>query len=139
VYRTSVLACLALAALTCCSGQKRISRDELQSKLRSAASLAAETSTFLDYVRQNRATHHYAEGHIQYLSSELADTVKELHEALPPTGAETEFIDSRKQVDALAAALGQVRSHIDQTNEFIRDQDQIVVIRNRLQQAISSL
>src|SRR5690242_4127567 len=51
---------LALASLTSCSRQEPISRDELQSELRSAASIAAETNTFIEYVRQNRATDQYA-------------------------------------------------------------------------------
>ena len=138
VHRAS-LAFLALAALTCCSRQKPISQDELQSKLRSAASIAAETGTFLDYVGQNRATNQYAKGHVEYLSSELAYTAKEMRKALPPAGAEAEFTEGLEKVDVLAAALRQLRSHMDQPDEFAREKDQIAAIGKQLQQAISSL
>jgi hypothetical protein len=139
VQKAPLLACLALATLTSCSRQKPISQSELQSKLRSAASIAAETGTYIDYIAQNRATDQYAKGHVEYLSSELIHTAGELHAALPPAGAKAEFRDGLKEVDALAAALRQLRSRIDQPNELAREKDQIAAIRKGLQQAISSL
>lgn len=98
-----------------------------------------ETGTFVDYVQQNRATHQYAQGHVEYLSSELTHTAKELREALPPAGAEAEFTEGLKDVDALAAALRQLRSHIDQPDELAREKERITAIRKQLQQAVSSL
>jgi hypothetical protein len=139
VRKTTSLACLALAVLSSCSRQKAISRDELQSKLRSASSVAAETGTFLDYVRQKRATDEYAKGHIEYLSSELTHTAKELRELRPPAGAAAQFTNGRKQVDALAAALSQLSNHIDRPDEIAREQDQIDSIHRGLEQTISSL
>jgi hypothetical protein len=139
VHKATSLVCLVVATLTSCSRQKPLSRDELQSKLRSAASIAAETGTFLDYVREKRATEQYAKGHIEYLSSELAQTEKELHEALPPADAQPQLTDGRKQVDALAAALTDLRNHIGHGEDFAREQDQIAGIGNALQQAVSSL
>jgi hypothetical protein len=139
VQKAASLACLALAALTSCSRQKPISQIELQSKLRSAASIAAETGTFIDYIGQNRATDQYAKGHVEYLSSELTNTATDLREALPPAGAKAQFIDGVKQVDALAAALRQLRSHIHQPDELARQKVQIAAIRKQLEQAISSL
>jgi len=139
VQRAASLACLTLVALTCCSRQKPISQDELQSKLRSAASVAAETGTFLDYVGQNRATVQYAKGHLDYLSSELNHTANELHEALPPAGAEAQFTNGRVQVDALGRALNQLSSQIGRPDELAGMKDQITAIRKGLQQAISSL
>lgn len=139
MQKKASLACLALVALTCCSRRKPISHDELQSKLRSAAFIAAETATFVDYVGQNRATVQYAKGHIEYLSYELTHTANELHEALPPAGAEPQFTKGREQVDALAGALNQLRSQIGQPDELASVNDQITAIRKRLQQAISSL
>ena len=87
VQKAAPLACLALAALSACSRQKPISQIELQSKLRSAASIAAEAGTFIDYIGQNRATDQYAKGHVEYLSSELTHRAKDSREALPPAGA----------------------------------------------------
>lgn len=139
MHKTTSLVCLALAALTSCSRQKTFSRDELQSKLRAAESIAAEAGTFIDYVRQQRATDQYAKGHIEYLSSELTRTAKELREALPPSGAEAQFTNGRKQVDALAAELSKLRSRMGHPDEFAREQDHIAALSKGLQQAISSL
>lgn len=139
MHKTGSLVCLVLAALTSCSHQKPLSREELQSKLKLAASIAAETGTFLGYVREKRATEEYAKGHIDYLSSELARTEKELHEALAPADARPQFTEGRMQVDALAAVLTQLRNDIGHDDEFASKQDQIAGIRNALQQAVSSL
>ena len=139
VQKATSVVCLALASLTSCSGQKQISQDELQSKLRSAASIAAETTTFIEYVRQKRATDQYARGHVEYLSSELAHSAEELREALPPAAAEAQFTEGRAQVDALAQELRNLRGRIAYPDELARDTDQIAAIRTKLQLAISSL
>ena len=139
VLRTTSLVCLALAALTSCSRQKPLSRDELQTKLRSAESIAAETGTFIEYVRQKRATRQYASGHIEYLSSEIGRIANELHASLPPADGAPEFSEGRKQVVALAAELSELRGLIGHPDELAREQDRIAAIRNALQQAVSSL
>lgn len=131
--------CLALAVLTSCSRQKPLSREELQSKLRSAESIAVETVTFIDYVRQKRATDQYARGHAQYLSSELERIAKDLHGALPPADGEPEFTEGRTEVDALAAELSQLHVRISQPYELAGEQDRIAKISYALQQVVSSL
>jgi hypothetical protein len=131
--------CLALAALTSCSHPKPLSRDELQSKLRSAASVAAEANTFVTYVRQQRATDQYASGHLEYLLSEFNRTAKELHQALPTSDAGPQFAEGVKHVDALAEELTKLQSRIENRDELAREQDQIAAINKRLQQVISSL
>lgn len=139
MYKATLLACLVIAAFISCSRQRPLTRDELRSKLRAAASIAAETSTFADYVRQNRATQHYAQGHLEYLSSELRDVAKDLSEAIPPANAAAPLTDSHREVQALAAAVIRLRGHIDRRDELARDQLQIAAIRNELEQTISSL
>ena len=139
MHKTALLVCLALAVLICCSRQKPLSRDELRSKLRLAESSAAEAGTFIDYVRQEHATDLYARGHLEYLSSELARIAKELHNAIPPADASAQFADGSRQVDALAAALSDLRSHIRQSNELAREQEQVATMRNALQRAVSAL
>jgi hypothetical protein len=126
-------------ALTCCSRQKPLSQGELQSKLRAAESIAAETGMFLDYVRQKRVTNQYAQGHIEYLSSELARTANELSEAIPPAGAEAQFADGRMQVDFLRTELSQVSSRIRRPDELAGGQKRIARIRQALRQVVSSL
>jgi hypothetical protein len=117
VHKTISVVCLALSSLASCSRHEPLSRDELQSKLRSAESVAAEVGTFINYVRQNRATDQYAKGHIEYLSSDLVRTAKELREAFPPTDAERQLTDGRKQVEALGAELSKLRSSIGHPDE----------------------
>ncbi len=139
VHKITSLVCLALTALTSCSRQKTMSRDELQSNLRSAESLAAETSTFIDYVRQNRATDQYAKGHAEYLLSAVGRIATELHQARPPADGAPEFAQGRTQVDALAAELSILRMRIGHSDELAREQHGIAAIRNALQVAVSSL
>jgi hypothetical protein len=139
VHKTTSLVCLALAVFTSCSRHKPISRDELQSKLRSAESIAAEAGMFLDYVRDKRATHQYARGHIEYLLTNLERTDQELHEALPPAGGEQRFIHARQEVDTLLAELRKVRSRIGAGEDLYEDQRRIAAAREALQQAVSSL
>ena len=108
VHKITSLVCLALTALTSCSRQKTMSRDELQSNLRSAESLAAETSTFIDYVRQNRATDQYAKGHAEYLLSAVGRIATELHQARPPADGAPE---SRKAVRKWMLSLRSLASY----------------------------
>jgi hypothetical protein len=139
VDKNSSVAFFAISVLTSCSHQKPISRDELASKLRSADSIAAETSTFIDYVMEGRTTQYYAKGHLDYLLPEVSDISKELRDALPPPGAEARLDNSRKQTQALAAALSKLSRNFDQPEELVREQAQIAAIRRELEQAISSL
>jgi hypothetical protein len=138
VYKAAVLF-VVLAALTSCFHQKPLSRDELKSKLQMAASIGAETTTFIDYAAERRATSRYAKGHVEYLLSELMDTVRELCEARAPAGAETQVADGCKELKALAAALGQLRRDVDRPDELAREQHQIADLRRGIQQTISSL
>lgn len=139
VYKVIAIAILVLAALTSCSRQKQLSRDELKSKLQSAASIAAETSTFIDYVGQERATHHYAEGHIEYLFSAVSDSSKELGEALPSAGAEKQLTEGREKLHALATALNQLERDIDRPDGRAQVQTQLATILEELQRIGSSL
>jgi hypothetical protein len=138
VYKAAPLF-VVLAAFSSCFHQQPLSRDELRSKLQMAASIGAETSTFIDYVAERRATSPYAKGHIEYLLSELTDTVRELCEARAPAGAETQVADGCKELKALAAALGQLRRDVDRPDELAREQHQIADLRRGIQQTISSL
>ena len=136
--RTSV-AFFALSLLTSCSHQKPISRDELASKLRSADSIACETNTFIDYVREQRATKDYAKGHVEYLLLEVSTNSKELRDALPPPGAQAELDNSRRVTQALAALLGKLSRNIDRPEELADEKAQIAAIHRQLEQVISSL
>src|SRR5437764_9640603 len=90
-----------ILALCACSRQKTLTTDEVRSQLLSARSLAAETEMFLDYVRANRATKHYAQGHIEYLTEEMERSREELHESSPPQGEEDAVQKLRTQFDAI--------------------------------------
>ena len=104
-----------------------------------AASIAAETNTFIDYVEQKRATSQYAKAHLEYLASELRDTTKELSDALPPADAEAQFTTAREELQALASRLDQLRRNIDQPGQLAREKDQLAALSRELQQTISSL
>jgi hypothetical protein len=98
-----------LLLLAGCSRTKAIDREQAQSELRQASSLAAESELFTDFVRQGKATRRYAEGHAAMLGDEIAQSAKELDEASPEPGAQDSVRESRS---FLAAA----RANLDKAN-----------------------
>jgi hypothetical protein len=139
VHKSTLFVCLALAALTSCSRQKPLSRDELQSKVRSAESIASETGMLIDFVRQGRATQQYAKGHVEYLSAEIARVAQDLNNALAPADVAPEFNEARRQVDALGRELSTIGKRIGHPDELADNQARVAGIRNALQHAGSSL
>src|SRR5437764_3858561 len=92
---------LILLLAAACSQKKTITKEQLRSQLTSAASLAAEAETFIDYVRQNRLTRNYAEGHMEYLADEVKRSAKELREETPGPGTQSTFREYLAQLDSL--------------------------------------
>ena len=128
-----------LLLLASCSRRNTITRDELRSQLTSAVSFAAEAEAFIDYVRQNRATRNYAEGHIKYLADEVNRSSKELHEGMPAEGTEQKVRECRSQLDSLADELAAVRIGIGNPPILARTSERIAKIRRALEQTNSSL
>jgi len=129
----------ALLLLFSCYREHTIGANELRSELVSAASFAAETQTFIGYLRQQRATRAYADGHLEYLTDEVNRVASELREASPAPGTERSFQQCRTQLDSLANELGSVRRDITDLDGLAAAQDRIDRIRQSLQHASSSL
>ena len=124
--------------LIACSGHKTISRDELRSQLTSAASIAAEAETFIDYIREDRAPRSYAEGHITFLVVEVDRSSKELEKAAPEVGIEPQFLECREQLHYLGQALRTVRP-LASPDELPSVKERITLIRKALEEAKSTL
>jgi hypothetical protein len=125
--------------LCACSRQKTLTKEDLRSELTSAKSLAAETEMFLDYVHQGRATKHYAQGHIEYLTEEIQQSKKELQESSPAQGEEDALQKLRAQFDALNAELHNLRGRLHDEAALATAKAHIAKILQVLDEASSSL
>ena len=131
---------LGLILLLCaCSRQKILTKDELRSELTSAKSLAAETEMFLGYVQQRRATKHYAQGHIEYLTEEIEQARKELQESSPAQSEEDALQKLKAQFDALNAELRNILGKLDDPAAIATTKEQIEKILQALDEANSSI
>src|SRR5436853_7367885 len=118
MFKAAVVLALGFSLVLCaCSRHETLTTDELRSQLISARSLAAETEIFLDYVRQNRATKSYAQGHIKYLAEEIERSREELQQSSPAQGEGDAVQQLSAQFDALNA---EYKWWIDQK---VRDKD----------------
>jgi uncharacterized protein (DUF2164 family) len=125
--------------LCACSRQKTLTRDELRSELTSAKSLAAEAETFLDYIRQKRATKYYAQGHIEYLIAQTEQSRKELQESSPVRGEEDAVQKLRAQFDAVNAELHNIRGKLDDEAALATAKAHIEKLRQAIDEASSSI
>src|SRR5205809_1683729 len=115
---------LSLTVVLCsCSHRQRIATEELRSELFSAKSLSAETEMFLGYVRQHRATKHFAQGHLAYLAEELEQSAKKLHSSSPTPRDETSAKELSNLVDALNAELRSLRGRVDDEPAVAKAED----------------
>jgi uncharacterized coiled-coil DUF342 family protein len=128
-----------ILVLCSCSRHKTLTREELRSDLISAKSLVAETEMFLDYVRQNRATKYYAQGHIEYVTQEIERSRKELQESSPAQGEEDAVQELRAQLDALKAELLSIHARLDDRTALATAKEHVARIRHALDEANSSI
>jgi hypothetical protein len=128
-----------ILVLSACSRHQTLTKEELRSELISAKSLAAETEMFLDYVRQNRATRNYAQGHIEYLTEEVEQSRKELQESLPAQGEEDARQKLSVQFDALEAELHTIRGRLNDQAALATAKEHVARIRQALDEANSSI
>jgi hypothetical protein len=112
--------------------------EEVRSHLTSAVSFASEGEMLIDYIRQNRATRPYADGHLAYLADEVERSAKELHETSITTASE-QVERCRAELDRLASELTAARLDIDNSAALTMHREHLDDIRLSLGQANSSL
>ena len=140
MFKAAVVLALGFSLVLCaCSRHETLTTDELRSQLISARSLAAETEIFLDYVRQNRATKSYAQGHIKYLTEEIERSREELQQSSPAQGEGNAVQQLRAQFDALNAELHIIRGKLDDANALTTAKEHIAKIRQALDEANSGI
>ena len=130
---------LATLAMLSCAGQKSISPDEIHSRIRSANSLLTETDMLIDFVRANRVTRNYAQGHASYLRDEATELVSELQKSRPEQGAQVAADECRSQLERLIHELSSIRAGIGDDNDLAQSKARLADIRQRLLRADSSL
>lgn len=92
----------------------------------------------IEYIRQNRATRQYADGHLIYLTDEVGRAAKDFHETSITT-ASVQVEQCRTELDRLASELSATRLHIDNPALLAIHRERIDEIRLSLEQANSSL
>jgi hypothetical protein len=124
--------------LACCSHQQRLSRDDLQSQLTSAASFASEAELFIEYVQQNRSTRAYAQGHTDDLTTEVKRSAEELRDASVSPELEPSLDLCRTQLGLLTNALSDLHSGFDNPDALAAAKEKVRKIEEALQNADSS-
>lgn len=136
---TKALLLLAtIPLLASCSRHKPITPDELQSQLTSAASLAAEAEIFVDYIRQNRATRNYAQGHREYLADQVKRASRELREAIPGQVSEEKLQECGSELDSFANELQGVGRALDNPEALAVAKQRFAVLRQTFNRTKSS-
>ena len=107
--------------------------------MKSALSLAAETTLFIDYIRQSRPTRRYIEGEASYLRDEVKDSVKQFEKALPETGTENSINTCKAQLQLLDRELSSVPVEMGNADALAAAKERISEIRNTLEKASSAL
>jgi hypothetical protein len=135
----ALLLSATILLLASCAHKKPITRDELQGQLTSATSFAAETDALIDYVRQNRATRNYAQGHIEYLAQAVSRSSKQIHEAVPGEVNEQKLRECESELNSLTNAITAVGPALNDPDALAAAEREIAAIRKALERSKSSL
>ena len=92
-----------------CSGRKSISRDEVQSEIRSLRSFAAEAEMFLDFVLRGQSTRRYAVERALYLEDEIRRSEQDVEQAVAAPGAEDSLQKVRNGLGRLIGEISNIR------------------------------
>jgi hypothetical protein len=130
---------LPIVAMLSCAGQKSISPDQIHSRIRSANSLLTETDMLIDFVRANRVTRNYAQGHASYLRDEARELASELQKSRAEQGAQVAADECRSQLERLVHELSSIPVGIANDNAFAESKARLADIRQQLLHADSSL
>jgi hypothetical protein len=126
-----------LLLFSSCSRTKTL--EDARSDVHSAVALAAEAETFIDYVRQGRATANFTEGHIQYLMEEIGLCMEELGKPVTDKQAERMLQAVRNKLDALRTELRVVPHDRGNAQALTAMSERVREIRRELEAANSSL
>ena len=130
---------LALFLFAGCASSKPINKSELQSQIKSAVSLSAETRLFIDHVRQNLATVQYSEAHAHYLEEQLAEIEKSTRNRTATTDTQSSLNAYHKQVNDLQSSLSAIPHEIRDLSKLAMTEQKIEKIQGELEAINSSL
>jgi hypothetical protein len=102
-------------------------------------SFASEAEIFIDYVVENRATRHFAQGHLEYLADEIDQTAKELEKAHPPANAEPAVQECKQALALLYKEVEAIRAETTNPQALEASKGRIANIRTNLQKSNASL
>lgn len=120
-------------------GQKQTSREDVQSDLAGAISLASEAETFVRYIGQGRSTYYFASGYLHYLLNEVNRNAQELSNLNVSQDVKNVLKVDRVQLRLLAIEIENARRHLQQPNVLAASEQNIRRVRMTLVQAKPSL
>ena len=126
-----------LLLFSSCSRTKTL--EDARSDVHSAVSLAAEAETFIDYVREGRATANFTEGHIQNLTEEIGRCTEELRKPVSDEQAERKLQVVRNELHALRTELRVVPQEMGNAQALTAMSERVRAVRRELEAANSSL
>lgn len=135
---------LALAVFTgfvlpACSRQKVLAREDLRSDLSAAISYCGEVEMTMDRLQEERLTESFTRTHAAQLATEIKEAEKQLENSRPEAGTESQFQEYRHDLEQIAKPLKQISALAHSPSALIAAQREIAEIRQRLEQAGSSL
>lgn len=130
---------LAMATFAGCLNGPTISREEARSDIRSAISFTAEAELFVEFVRNDHATRHYAEGHTTYLEDAVKRSINELQREAPEPHAQHAVSECIVQLQRLHRELSGLHTAFGNDAALAAAKDRMSEIREALERAQSSL
>ncbi len=132
-------AVMLLATIGGCSHQKTLSHDDLRSQMVEAVSYASEAELFVDFVRQRRATEHYAEEHPRFLREEIGDSLKQLSGARSDAHEEPTLRLIEAELTALSNELAAIGRSLGDDGALAAARGRITQMRQTLERAQAGL
>jgi hypothetical protein len=128
-----VLACFCLMmALAACSSANADRSGEVDSDIKTAKSLAAETLLFLDQFAQDRTTEQFGIAYVGYLQEQAGDLAKSLTRVASSGPSSEKLEECETQTHVLRSALALLQLNLRDRRALSLVREQIKVIDTRL-------
>jgi Asp-tRNA(Asn)/Glu-tRNA(Gln) amidotransferase B subunit len=101
---------LLLVGVGGCASSKTLSRNELESEIKQASSLAAESELFVDLRLKEQTTRHFSTEHRDYLQHKAEEMLKDFSRVHPDPDIAGQFHTLQSAVKSLADSIGELQS-----------------------------
>jgi uncharacterized lipoprotein YmbA len=126
-----VVLLILLMSIAGCSGSKKLGKQEVQSQFTKASSAAAETLTFVEYIRQGSPTKNFVRGHAENLRRQIEQQAEELSKAQAEP-------DNAAQLEQCRRDLHELQTQVNRIDPSL-SQDAIAEITSRVEKIRADL